>query len=422
MLAFAFVMATCLTDTKPTSATVAVENTWVTKAPIPNDGGIVRAAVINGKIYVMGGSTNYEYNPETDNWVEKMPMPTPRYSFGIAVYQNKIYTIGGRSGWTQESGAIHSGANEVYDPSTDSWETKQSMPTNRSDIDAYAIYDKIILIGSYSDDIYDITTDSWTTRKGMPYPVTLVQSAVIDGKVYCISPNITQIYDAKTDSWSLGTTAPIKVSTPGVCATTGEMAPKRIYVFGGTVGFLEYKDVTQVYDPKSDTWTLGEPMPTVVKDQIYVIGGSRFWPSSKNELYIPFGYGTPDPSYDGEPPEITLFSPQNKTYHETDIQVEFSVNEPVSCMRYALDNENITEISGNTTITGLTFGSHNITVYATDDTGNIGASETSHFIIKEPFPVMAVVAVAVVIVVLAGLGAFVYFKKHAKLPTTHETF
>jgi N-acetylneuraminic acid mutarotase len=412
----------------PVSAPSAIENTWTTKAPIPQEIGIVGAAVVNGKIYVMGGSSsrepfNYEYDPETDNWVAKTPMPTPRASFGIATYQNKIYTIGGSTGWTQETGTIYSGANEVYDPSTNTWENKKPMPTNRSGIEAYEINGKVILIGSYSDDIYDIATDSWTTKKGMPYAVSLVQSAVIDDKVYLISPNITQIYDAESDTWSLGAAAPIRVSTPGICATTGIMAPKRIYVFGGSVGFLNYTDVTQVYDPKSDTWTLGEPMPTsrgapataVVNDQIYTIGGQRYWGRTEttNELYIPFGYGTPDPSYDGTPPEITMISPENKTYHKTSIPLEFSVNEPVSWMRYELDNENITEISGNTTITGLSFGSHNLTVYATDAAGNTGVCQTIHFkVAEEPFPTTLVIAsVITVAVVIAGL--FAYFKKRS---------
>lgn len=74
--------------------------------------------------------------------------------------------------------------------------------------------------------------------------------------------------------------------------------------------------LTQVYDPENDTWTLGEPMPTarlgltvaVANDQIYAIAGTAlmaFSPRLKaNERYTPFGYGTPDPTYDGTSPEL----------------------------------------------------------------------------------------------------------------------
>ena len=55
-------------------------------------------------------------------------MPTPRSGFAIAVYQNKIYVIGGTVG----NGYV--GNNEVYDPVSNTWETKTSMPTPRADL------------------------------------------------------------------------------------------------------------------------------------------------------------------------------------------------------------------------------------------------------------------------------------------------
>ena len=88
-------------------------------------------------------------------------------------------------------------------------------------------------------------------------------------------------------------------------------------------------------------------------------------------------------------------------------------------MRYKLDNETVAEISGNTTITGLSLGSHSLTVYATDDAGNTGASQTIHFTIAEepepePFPTVPVVAASIATVVLVGAGLLVYFKKRKR--------
>lgn len=413
LLALIFITASVI-KVNPVSAPSAIENTWTTKAPIPQEVGSVRAAVVNGKIYVMGGSSNYEYDPETDNWVAKTPMPTPRWHFGIAVYQNKIYTIGA---WESSC------ANEVYDPSTDTWETKEPMPTNRSGVFANVVNDKIHLIGTDSHDVYDIATDSWTSKE--PPPLYQFGSVVVDGKIYTFGWNQTRIYDPISDSWSLGASPPNPVSSAGVCATTGVMASKRIYVIGGMREwiYILWSGNTQVYDPVNDTWTLGAPMLTarygltvaVVNDQIYAIGGAQgmYSPLSANEQYTPFGYGTPDPSYDGTPPEITLISPENKTYHKTSIPLEFSVNEPVSWMRYNLDNENFTEISGNTTLTGLSFGSHNLTVYATDDAGNMGVCQTIHFKVEEPFPTTLVIAFVTSVAVI-GVGLLVYFKKRKR--------
>jgi hypothetical protein len=55
--------------------------------------------------------TNEEYNPTTDTWTTKASMPTPRIDFAITVYQGKIYCIGGTTDYYS-----YSNLNEVYDP------------------------------------------------------------------------------------------------------------------------------------------------------------------------------------------------------------------------------------------------------------------------------------------------------------------
>jgi|CXWL01.1.fsa_nt_gi hypothetical protein len=66
------------------------------------------AAVINGKIYVMGGSLDgspntplssvEEYDPVSDTWRTVTAMPTARLSHAAAVANNKIYAVGGNNG------------------------------------------------------------------------------------------------------------------------------------------------------------------------------------------------------------------------------------------------------------------------------------------------------------------------------------
>ncbi|MBC7130671.1 hypothetical protein H5T51_05570, partial [Candidatus Bathyarchaeota archaeon] len=87
---------------------------WEKRRPMPTPMSGHRAAVVNGKIYVIGNKGTYEYDPATDTWTAKKPMPTPRLFFGVAVYQNKIYCIGGQVGQQEPTGV-----NEVYDPLTD---------------------------------------------------------------------------------------------------------------------------------------------------------------------------------------------------------------------------------------------------------------------------------------------------------------
>jgi hypothetical protein len=111
----------------------------------------------------------------------------------------------------------------------------------------------------------------------------------------------------------------------------------------------------------------------------------------------------------GGSPSISVLSIKNRTYTTTDIPLNFTVNSLTSQDSYSLDGQENVTIAGNTTLTGLANGDHNITIYAKDEAGNIGVSETIHFSVKvpEPFPptllVAAVVVVAVVAVVCTGL-------------------
>jgi N-acetylneuraminic acid mutarotase len=457
MLAFLFVAASCIVAVKPalSSADDSAENTWVSKASMQVARSGLGVAVVNGKIYAIGGyaeggflGTNEEYDPATDTWTYKKPMPTPRERFGIAVYQNKIYCIGGSIAGGYFSNDSITGVNEVYDPTTDTWETKTPLPTPRREVGANVVNGKIYLIGGIIpydtrgfstlslNEVYDPETDSWTTKAEVPTAVSSSRSAVIDSKIYIITGSSNQIYDAGTDTWSSGT--PLPESSIGVArneAATGVNALKRVYVFGG--------GKTQVYDPESDRWTVGADMLTsrsdfgvaVVSDMLYVIGGytaaysnnSDYWmfgPEitlyATNERYTPFGYGTPDPSYDGIAPEISVVSPVNRTYFTTDvglnftdIALDFTADEPVFSVHYVLDGGIPVEISGNTSLKGLAVGGHNVTVSAFDAAGNFGVSETVFFTIAEPesFPTALVAAVSGTSVVVIGLCLLVYFKR-----------
>jgi N-acetylneuraminic acid mutarotase len=458
LLVLVFLIASCLTVAKPafSSADVA-ENTWVTKTPMRQARGFLEATTVNGKIYAIGGrtvtgtpqhttggvvSTNEEYDPTTDTWTYKKPMPTPRENFAIATYQNKVYCLGG---YAPDGSATD--VNEVYNPVTDTWETKASLPNPRYGVKANVVAGKIYLIGGYvgnvsfgytylsRNDVYDPATDSWTTKAAIPNAVSSVVSAVIDSKIYVIMSGLNQIYDDETDTWSVGTPLPSSsMLYARAGATTGVNASKRIYVFGGSA--------TKVYDPITDEWTNAATVTTyreggfsvaTVNDVLYVIGGytatypdmlslsmgAYVTPEAANECYVPFGYGAPDPSYDGNAPDFLVLSPANKTYFTSgagfnfsDVALDFVVDEPVFSVHYVLDGGVPVEISGNATIVELAVGAHNVSVFGFDASGNMGTSETLYFTIEEPepFPIVPVAA-ASVIVALVGVGLLVYFQK-----------
>jgi hypothetical protein len=79
------------------------------------------------------------------------------------------------------------------------------------------------------------------------------------------------------------------------------------------------------------------------------------------------------------PPKIFVLSIESITYKTPIIELNFKVSEPVSQIFYSLDGMDNVTVSGNTTLSGLSNGAHNVTVYAIDEAGNFGASETITF-------------------------------------------
>jgi hypothetical protein len=121
------------------------------------------------------------------------------------------------------------------------------------------------------------------------------------------------------------------------------------------------------------------------------------------------------------PPEIWVLSPINQTFNESTVPLTFLVDKAVYRTGYILDGTDNVTFAGNATLTGLTDGLHNITVYAQDTFGNIGTSQTTNFTIAlpievkpEPFPT-TIVVVASVLSVLLVAGLLVYSKKHKQV-------
>jgi N-acetylneuraminic acid mutarotase len=454
-LALTLVSALLFSAAAGTLSVSAAENSWTTKAPMHSGRGGAGVAAVNGIVYAIGGqhtlnvsNTEFKtvifnaveaYDPATDTWTEKPPMPTSRSSFGTAAYQNKIYCIGG----SNEEGKID--VNEVYDTSTDTWDKKAPMSTARSGLQANVVDGKIYLIGGWYKletasasaqvDIYNPLTDTWTTGAQMPISVANYASAVVDNKIYIISgkpggsatTNLTQIYNPRIDKWSFGAPILIGVSGAAAGATTGVQAPKAIYVLGGANDAypLHGQYTNQVYFPATNSWSMATPMSidkvglsvTVVNDKIYAIGGGHniFTPASTiNMQYTPISYGTVPPAVPVRP-EISVTSPQNKTYNNSVVALTFAVDKPVSQMDYCLDGQGNVTVAGNVTLTDLPNGAHNLTVYIKDTEGSIGSSENIVFAIAkpEPFPTVPILAsVVAVFVVIAGL--LVYFKKRKR--------
>jgi hypothetical protein len=107
----------------------------------------------------------------------------------------------------------------------------------------------------------------------------------------------------------------------------------------------------------------------------------------------------------------------------SNVSLAFAVNKPALWIGYSLDGQDNVTVTGNTTLSGLTSGLHNVTVYVKDTFENTGASTTIIFSIAEepePSPTTLVVASAVSMAFI-GVDLIVYFTKIKKNQSVNAT-
>ena len=174
---------------------------WRKRADMPTPRVGLSTAVVNDKIYAVGGAsqgpvkTVEVYDPATDTWTAKASMPTPRYAVSTAVTNDKIYAIGGLTTLNGELRALSTV--EEYDPETDTWIAKANMPTPRGEVALAVVNDKIYAIGGTTVigrkwatvstvEIYHPATGKWTPESRMSSPRRWLSTSAVRGKIYAI--------------------------------------------------------------------------------------------------------------------------------------------------------------------------------------------------------------------------------------------
>jgi len=309
----------------------AVEYIWTNKAEMPTPRWAHTSAEVNGKIYIIGGGTSEpdsiclssveEYDPSTDTWTRKADMPTPRgwNSPSSAVVDGRIYVIGGYAGADVDEWCLSTV--EEYDPAANTWTRKVDMPTSRVSLATVAVDGHIYAIGGAGPEapeglktveMYDPATDIWTRKADLPYGVWYVNANVVNGRIYVLGgrPRLkarpwVQEYDPATDSWAMKADMPLATSQ-----MASVVLGDKIIVIGGWLWSQDYPHTTvQMYDPQTDTWTIEADAPfqravfsaDAVNNRIYAIGGTnRPHPCPALSTVYELTIGGPAPDFDGD--------------------------------------------------------------------------------------------------------------------------
>jgi hypothetical protein len=252
-------------------------DTWMTRASLPIPCWHGSATVAHGAVYVVGcGTSTFAYMPESDSWAEKAPMPTARLALSTAVVDGVLYAIGGKPGGPPGS-PYHSV--EAYFPQSDSWTEKAPMPTYRFSACAGVLGGLVYVAGGETPvgpsvnhilstlESYNPATDTWTTKASMPVGVRGAVCAAIAGKLYVAGGSLTdyvdtaqgllQIYDPQTDSWQVGPPMP----TPRFFAGAG-VIEDTLYMVGGYPA-LSVNEAFSPFEAVNIDIKPGDPNPAI---------------------------------------------------------------------------------------------------------------------------------------------------------------
>ena len=247
---------------------------WTKKQPMPRPAHHAALAAVNGKIYAFGGfvaptttaipvgaawepiADAWEFTPATDSWKPLAPLPGARGAAIAAAVDGKIYVIGGATTmegskqpfFTAFGPARVLGTNQVYDPATNTWESRNSMSVPRNHAFSGVVNGKIYVIGG---------------RTGHGFILSATNTDVVEE------------YDPASDMWSLPKERMPTARSGGASGSDG----RRIYVAGGEVTTTELVAAfraVEAYDPVTNSWTTLPSMPMPRHGAAGAVIGNRF--------------------------------------------------------------------------------------------------------------------------------------------------
>jgi len=250
---------------------------WSKAATFPQPEEELYGVAANGKMYVMGGFGQggdpvgmlWEYDPATDKWTKKTSMPVKAHHAALAEYRGKIYVFGGFKLYPMP-GQPFGGWQPIdnvweYDPATDGWKALAPMPTKRGSPVAVEVNGQIYVIGG-----------------AIPEPGTKEVAILPSRPARSIGTN--EVYNPETNKWEGRSPMPTARNHAFAGAVNG-----KIYVIGGRIAspFITVAsnlDIVEEYDPATNTWGgsgARAPMPTprsgggwaTYDGKIYVAGG-----------------------------------------------------------------------------------------------------------------------------------------------------
>lgn len=299
-------------STKVLNTNVAPQGTWIARKEIPTPRTEVGVAALEDRIYAIGGFNGFAratnlaevYFAQGDSWATISPLPEEIHHAAVAAADGMLYVIGGLKGIAM----IPSDKVYAYDPKANTWTEKPKLLAARGAAAVGVINDKIYFAGGQGAGtnsnelfIFDPKENRWQEKAPMNVTRDHLCGGAVGEKFYTVggrkaslTANLAtlEVYDPATDSWSLGPDLPTPRGGIACAVLSG-----KLYVFGGEASTKTF-DATEVFDPKTNTWSRVQSMPTsrhglgaaVVDNKIYVLAGGKrpgLSVTGTNEVFTP---------------------------------------------------------------------------------------------------------------------------------------
>lgn len=224
-------------------------------------------------------------------WSLLAEMPDARGETAAAVADGRLYVIGGLAGIAVEASAAVS----VYDAAADRWQSGPALPEARHHAAAASLGGAVYVTGGAASAVdWSARTSMWVLRPGAaawqelaPMPVARLghRMVVVEGVVYVVGgaggpaagvpDGAVLAYDPASDAWTVG--AAMAFSRDHLAVV---VAGTEIWAIGGRAGGINHP-LVDIYDPATNTWRSGPPLPEavsgaaegIVDGVVYLSGG-----------------------------------------------------------------------------------------------------------------------------------------------------
>jgi hypothetical protein len=174
-----------------------------------------------GKFYLLGGrgvNPVNVFDPETDTWETRNSSPVELHHFQAVVYGNAIYLVGAMTGGYPSEEPLDK--IWIYLPETDTWKAGPEIPADRRRGSAgTVIYEnKIYMVGGIENghtsgttnyfDCFDPEKGIWEKLTSAPHIRDHFPATVIGDRLYCIGGRNTSVHHEDNFGAFFGATVP----------------------------------------------------------------------------------------------------------------------------------------------------------------------------------------------------------------------